>query len=194
MMSELLDRKTLSAQISSAQDSPVRTSASRAEAMVFAALEAAFSSRPRESFASFARHGLCSKTPPRSYPAEESMPCSTSFPATGMMLSGRLYKLQTSELRTAEPAHSLSRGELWPTPTASDSRGSRRHGYMLTGNTGTTLLDAAECFHFPHAATTPRAGTRGRARVRLNPEFCEALMGLPVGWTKASDFTQLAML
>jgi hypothetical protein len=31
----------------------------------------------------------------------------------------------------------------WPTPTAQDSIGSRRHGYMFKGHAGTTLTDAA---------------------------------------------------
>lgn len=31
---------------------------------------------------------------------------------------------------------------LWPTSTSTDAKSSARHGYMLTGNQGTTLLDA----------------------------------------------------
>jgi hypothetical protein len=31
----------------------------------------------------------------------------------------------------------------WPTPVVQDARSSARHGYMITGNQGTTLLDAA---------------------------------------------------
>src|SRR5262249_36190100 len=37
----------------------------------------------------------------------------------------------------------------WPTPTAKDGRSSARHGYMLTGNQGTTLLDAARMAAWP---------------------------------------------
>src|SRR5262245_17022814 len=40
----------------------------------------------------------------------------------------------------------------WPTTTKEDGRSSARHGYMLTGNQGTTLLDAARMATWP----TPR--------------------------------------
>jgi hypothetical protein len=41
----------------------------------------------------------------------------------------------------------------WPTPVKEDGRSSARHGYMLTGNQGTTLLDAARMAAWP----TPNA-------------------------------------
>lgn len=43
----------------------------------------------------------------------------------------------------------------WPTPTRMDANSSRRHGYMIKGNPGTTLTDAADM----HVATwaTPMA-------------------------------------
>lgn len=45
----------------------------------------------------------------------------------------------------------------WPTTTKEDARSSARHGYMITGNQGTTLLDAARMSGWP----TPRAAEAG---------------------------------
>jgi hypothetical protein len=47
----------------------------------------------------------------------------------------------------------------WPTTTVEDAKSSRRHGYMLMGNQGTTLTDAANLTPWP----TPQAnnGERG---------------------------------
>lgn len=71
--------------------------------------------------------------------------------------------------------------KLWPTATATDASASRRHGYMLTGHTGTTLTDAIDS-HL--AAETSQGGpTTSRAAV-LNPRFVEVLMGFPPGWTE----------
>ena len=53
--------------------------------------------------------------------------------------SGRVLPLlRASVLRTGVIAYGS-----WPTPVKEDARSSARHGYMLTGNQGTTLLDAA---------------------------------------------------
>lgn len=43
----------------------------------------------------------------------------------------------------------------WPTPVKEDARSAARHGYMVTGNQGTTALDAARLAGWP----TPMAGT-----------------------------------
>lgn len=77
---------------------------------------------------------------------------------------------------------------LWPTATAQDASNSARHGYMLTGHSGTTLLDAARIHH---SQTMRRGGTGGLV---LNPLFVEALMGLPIGYTEpAPSETQLSL-
>lgn len=68
----------------------------------------------------------------------------------------------------------------WPTASATDAKGSRRHGYMLKGNPGTTLTDAMLLFL---AQETRKAGERSSSLAVLNPAFVEALMGLPNGWT-----------
>ena len=68
----------------------------------------------------------------------------------------------------------------WPTPTVSDAMGSRMAGYMITGNQGTTLLDAADSHHGEETRTP---GQPGKSKLVLNPAFVEALMGFPQGWT-----------
>ena len=81
----------------------------------------------------------------------------------------------------SQSAHGLAAtAAMWPTPTRSDASDSRRHGHMLSGHPGTTLLDAASSrLDMP----TPPAGTRTAWPVVLNPRFVEALMGFPDGWT-----------
>jgi len=46
----------------------------------------------------------------------------------------------------------------WPTPVKEDARSSARHGYMIEGNQGTTLLDAARLTaELPSGYPTPQA-------------------------------------
>jgi hypothetical protein len=73
---------------------------------------------------------------------------------------------------------------LWPTATSQDAASSRRHGYMPTAHTGTTLTDAM-CSH--HGQEIKKAGEPSRMRMVLNPEFVESLVGLPVGYTALHD-------
>ena len=63
-----------------------------------------------------------------------------------------------------------------PIPTSADSRSSRRHGYMLEGHGGATLLDFA-------LLTTDSESARGATARSLNPQFSEWLMGWPINWT-----------
>lgn len=63
--------------------------------------------------------------------------------------SGRsIPALRASALRTSGSGFTS-----WPTATKEDARASARHGYMITGNQGTTLLDAARISTW----ATPRA-------------------------------------
>lgn len=78
------------------------------------------------------------------------------------------YLPPTSELLTSASASSS-----WPTPTAGDHKasGSRCKGEQTVGNPGTTLTDAL-------LRKTKLVGT-----YVVNPEWVEALMGAPMGWT-----------
>lgn len=68
--------------------------------------------------------------------------------------SGRLIsQLHARALRTRDTASTS-----WPTPVKEDARSSARHGYMIEGNAGTTLLDAARLTaEFPAPYPTPQA-------------------------------------
>jgi hypothetical protein len=73
----------------------------------------------------------------------------------------------------------------WPTPTNTDAKASRRHGYMIEGNPGTTLHDAIDCFHSSRQdqETETLGPPSSNERRSLNPRFVEWLMGWPPGWT-----------
>src|SRR5579864_858938 len=79
---------------------------------------------------------------------------------TGSTLFRLIWKVRTTpsgrsicRLAASERRIGGSDFSSWPTTTDSDARSSRRHGYMLTGNPGTTLHDAAQLTAWP----TPRA-------------------------------------
>lgn len=62
-------------------------------------------------------------------------------------------QLLASARRTAD-----SVSTSWPTPVREDARSSARHGYMIEGNQGTTLLDAARLTaESPSSYPTPQA-------------------------------------
>lgn len=56
----------------------------------------------------------------------------------------RISARRASVLRTTD--HDST---SWPTPVKEDARSSARHGYMISGNQGTTLLDAARMATWP---------------------------------------------
>lgn len=71
--------------------------------------------------------------------------------------SGRsICALRASAPRTVANDSTLS---PWPTPVKEDARSSARHGYMLKGNQGTTLLDAARLAGWGTPAATELSNT-----------------------------------
>lgn len=86
-----------------------------------------------------------------------------------------------SRIEAGRVEHLTTVARLWLTPTTSDAASSRRHGYMQSGHPGTTLSDAIDSHHHQ---TKREPGKPGAHQVELNPEFVEALMGFPPGWTE----------
>jgi hypothetical protein len=77
----------------------------------------------------------------------------------------------------------------WATPTAGDAKASGRSGYTAgTMHLGETLTDQTIGSRGRRDRETPRDGESGSPPAVLNPQFVEALMGLPTGWT---DFDAL---
>ena len=143
----------------------------------------------RESFASFDRDSLSWKTPQLSLVAGLTS-CSVSWPPAGMMRNGDVSELATSERRTdaIEPLSLLTGrnntpssrdlrpspsrgtnaqfGRMWPTPAASDNKGSTGRGCRRR-----QLAEAV-------ALTVQETGPT----LYPNPVFVEWLMGFPAGW------------
>lgn len=63
-----------------------------------------------------------------------------------------------------------------PTLTSTDAKSSRRHGYMIEGNAGTTIHDWLDSTRSPEEVTSGE-------RPSLNPAFAEWMMGMVLGWT-----------
>lgn len=77
-----------------------------------------------------------------------------------------------------------ARRSTWATPTASDSkRGRAEPRDRTTGDRHSTLSNDVHEWASRRAPTTIPDGTRGSRAVYLNPEFAEALLGFPIGWT-----------
>lgn len=154
--------------MSSAGDSPVRTSATPASGLESSANAADCSLNSCEWFARWDRESSSWKTRQRCL-IEGWGQFSESWPRAGSMRNGRCFPRALWVPHIHGPACSL-----WPTPTTKPD--SRRHGYMLTGHSGTTLLDAALIRKYGESK-------RGPTTDCLNPLFLAWLMGFPIGWS-----------
>lgn len=86
--------------------------------------------------------------------------------STGSTLYALTWKVLTTPqrrqicaLRASARRTSDSGSTGWPTPVKEDARSSARSGYMITGNQGQTLLDAARAAGWPTPTTHDSKGT-----------------------------------
>jgi len=108
---------------------------------------------------------------------------SLTLPKWGMMLDGVLYQLliPTHITRGRESGYSLQ-DPPYPTPCASDAKGSGK----FPCKAGRDRLDYA-IEQGKTKFTTYHHGEEGTGK--LNPDWVEWLMGLPVGWTKIDSLS-----
>lgn len=183
-----------------AQASLARTLA--ALALARASMERALASTPRSSdaFASYDAGSRSWRTCQTSFLTDLTASPET-WPSWGMTRDGAAFQVATPALPAMasgggawpRPCATDYKGSAgggnvvgnslmpWPRPTSRDSTFSRRHGYMISGHSGTTLTDACEIHH---GATTRQAGQRLPATVLPNPDFAEWLIRWPCGWSR----------
>jgi len=101
------------------------------------------------------------------------------LPRSGSMRAGVVYEVPMSATPLIESASSL-----WPAPTKADARSSGRHT-TSTGvmHPGTSLTDAVRAVLRQDPEMAPHCEPGLPSTVVINPEFVEALLGFPRGWS-----------
>lgn len=77
---------------------------------------------------------------------------------------------QICQLRASAPRIDGNDFSGWPTPFKEDARSSARKGYMITGNQGTTLLDAARLAEWATPSARDWKDSPGMATTGTNPD------------------------
>jgi hypothetical protein len=166
---------------------PVRTSALQEKEQALTESAAACGDTWRGSLARFDPVTSSWKTAQRSL-LGDSDECSVIWPRSGMTAGGQCWELPMSERRISGTGSGL-----WPTPIASDSRGSS--GRPTPGKQ-IQLVDAvkwatpvARDYRHPGRSRMERTGSKSgdplpqQVGGALNPTWVEWLMGWPLGWT-----------
>ena len=196
--------------MSSAADSPAKTSALPEKAPACPAQGLVFGTSSLGSFAKYDPSGSLWRTCERSL-LGESTPYSGKWPTSGMTRNGIAYRLAPLVPRTAGNASGLWRmpsataAAMWPTPKASAA--GPDFAKTARSKTGISLATAAAMWPTPAATDGKGAGKTGQLRDRLdyaaergqtktsayppppptggslNPTWVEWLMGFPPGWT-----------
>lgn len=101
----------------------------------------------RRGFGSFASAALTSSLVSRlraQLPTDGSIVFAMTWKAKATPSGRSICLLRALGRRTSDSVYGS-----WPTTTREDARSSARHGYMLTGNQGSTLLDVARLASWP---------------------------------------------
>ena len=189
-----------SSQILSMADSHVRTLAMQDLEQAWQESEAGFSLKSSACLARLDRASCSWRTSQLSL-FEEPITSELNWPRSGMIVAGRLYRLQAL-------AHHIKGigGGVWPTPLASDAQNSlytrkecqeKGYAYMLiravaetesrkwpTPTAGDTYLGAASGGRIKNPSLARKIYNELSAEIgKLNPMWIEWLMGYPIGWT-----------
>jgi len=113
-----------------------------------------------QAFAHFDLASSSWKTSPACDLLGDWLPYSETWPRAGIASHGRACELPTWAPVTSASACSSS---VWPTACATDAAGAARHGYMLTGHSGTSLTDAIR--QWPTPAARDHKGENGEAHL-----------------------------
>ena len=110
-----------------------------------------------------------------------------------------ILKLRLSERGTGGQESSLPVSQIYPTPTARDSKGANSLEHLMQPKTPGNNHHVRQLANAVKLLTTPCAadarGSHGGNNCRslrtdiagqLNPTWCEWLMGFPIGWTELS--------
>ena len=164
---------------SSAGASPVRTCQSQGKALASQARAAVCGSSSRASLASFDPASSSWKTSQRSCLGGWTS-FSETFPKRGMMRSGSISALPTSEPRTAESGSSSSRGGgAWATATTADGMGGPERGTRQGGANLRTQV--AESRLWPTATAGDASGSGSRntptSRAHAGVSLTDAVRG-----------------
>jgi len=85
--------------------------------------------------------------------------------------------------------------DAWPTPRASDHKGSDASGHHVAHGYLTGAAERTFPLILPAQPISMNGGDTSKSTRRLNPRFVESLMGWPVGWTDidGTDFGSAEM-
>ena len=170
--------------MSSAVDSPVRTSAAPGNVQALLDLEAAYGERWHASLAKFDHDSSSWKTHQCSLLGDWE-PFSETWPRWGMMQNGECSERAMPEHPTSE----IESGS-WPTPTVCGNY--NRKGASATSGDG--LATAVKMWPTPTCQDAKNNGAPSQTNRNtkplnaevggaLNPNWVEWLMGWPIGWT-----------
>ena len=186
-MCDQLERASWTPSILFAAASRVRIYRSPVAAKGSTAIDRVFGLSMPGSFASFCRASSSWKTSQRSL-FGDWIAYSDRWPDSGILLVGACFPLKTWERPTFDGGSLSLHGERWPTPDAGAftpretprTWDARRVELLKKGvnRNGCGRVLGVEVQRWP----TPPAEAE---KWRLNPEWVEALMGFPPGWTTA---------
>ncbi len=159
--------ESLSQSISSVEDSPARISVQPESLPESTESEADCGLSMRDCFGTFDPDSYSLRTFQGCLLTNQCEEYSAIFPSSGTMRSGRLF------LHAPWVNHTCDEGcSLWPTPTASmDGRGFGISNNEASGRYRLSIILRV-------LALTKEHGWR------IHPNFTEALMGFPMGWTE----------